>query len=162
MKIAVTYVGKDQRYFETFKEEMSQDYGAYTLAFRSYQIDQDNDFVAVFDKITEEPPNILFLDFSTDALELRKLLNLFVAYQSDKITLVALYPQLDHEKNRQELMLVNLELGVHVNIVKSGTDFIEPIFLGVRLAAPKLLKKPSFFELKVKDGEKGKLIDIGK
>lgn len=162
MKIAITYVGKDQRYFETFKQDMSEEYSAYTLAFRSYQVDDESNFIDLFEKIKTELPNILFLDFSTDSEQMTKLLNLFVAFQSEKVTLIGLYPQLDHDKNRQQLMNSNLEGGVHANIVKSGTDFIEPIYLGMRLACPDLMKKSSFFELKFKDGEKAKLIDIGK
>lgn len=162
MKFMITYVGKDDRYFENLKKDMTELYNAYTVAFRHYRLNDESKYPQVFDQIMSEKPNILYLDFSTDVEEITKLLNLCVAYQQKDIALIAFYPQLDNDKSREKIMGINLELGIDANIVKSGTDFIEPIYLGMRLALPQYLIKPSFYEIKEKDGIKGKLIDIGK
>lgn len=162
VSIKITYVGFDKRYFENLVVDMKEVYKNYDTSFNSYRIDEENDYTKVYHNILKKVPDILYLDFSTGVENVTRLLKLFVAYKAKGTALVALYPQLDHEKTRDKLIGINLELGVHVNIIKAGDDFLEPMYLGMRLSKPKNLIKPKFYEKKDREGIKGEILDIGK
>jgi hypothetical protein len=161
MKIRVSIIGSDKRYYENLEEEYDFMYAKiHQLEFKIMDFNKDKNHVILFDQIVVDNPHLIYLDFSSNFNEAMRLLSLLLAYQQKtELTIIGLFPQIDISKTRNLQMKQIMEAGLLVNHVKSGIDYSGPIFNAFSIRFPAQAVMPKFSEVTSKEGIPTKLLE---
>lgn len=143
--IKVKYVGKDHAFWNDLQEKFKAIYPKLNIEFdREYGKGKEI-YSDIFFNISEQKPDLVYLDFSLDPVDCLYLGKLIVRENSLKhIAVVGLLDQLAKE----DLIYKSIFTGVPFIHIKGG-DFFPKVYHSLFLAHPKETRPPHFATAKV-------------
>ena len=148
MERKIGYVGIDDRYYKSLKQELEDLYGGKggdTFVCKKYSNEKDQSFKAILRGIIKDPPDILYLDFSSKQEEMLRLGRILANIKDTKnMSIVGLNSPQESPAKRKNLVKKILDYGIPVTQIKLGGDPHDPVYDSIALSSPNAVKEPAF------------------